>query len=74
VFADELLSPAILLNRGISFYGVIIVGGLVTLFTHLLNIKKYGRSTDKAEDAVQAEIAVPEPAQVKRMDNKEKKE
>ncbi|WP_242836421.1 lysylphosphatidylglycerol synthase transmembrane domain-containing protein [Ruminococcus sp. FC2018] len=72
VFADELLSPAILLNRGISFYAVIIVGGLVTLFTHLLNIKKYGKSTDKAEDAAQAEIAVPDQVQVvKEQKNKE---
>lgn len=57
VFSDELISPAILLNRGISFYAVIIIGGLVTLGTHLLNIKRYGKDTDKKKQQKELEEA-----------------
>ena len=57
IFAIELISPAILLNRGLSFYAVIIIGGLVTLFTHLLNIKKYGKDTDKEKQTQELEEA-----------------
>ena len=57
VFSDELISPAILLNRGISFYAVIIIGGLVTLGTHLLNIKRYGKDTDKEKQQKELEEA-----------------
>ena len=61
VFAFELISPSILLNRGLSFYAVIIIGGLVTLCTHLLNIRKYGKDTDKDKQAQElAEAAVAE--------------
>ena len=57
VFTIELISPSILLNRGLSFYAVIVIGGLVTLFTHLLNIKKYGKDTDKEKQKQELEQA-----------------
>ncbi len=57
VFTIELISPSILLNRGLSFYAVIVIGGLVTLFTHLLNIKKYGKDTDKEKEKQELEQA-----------------
>ena len=41
----------------LSFYAVIIIGGLVTLFTHLLNIKKYGKDTDKEKQTQELEEA-----------------
>ena len=62
VFALELISPSILLNRGLSFYAVILVGGLVTLFTHILNVRKYGKDTDKEkqkQELEQAQIDLP---------------
>ena len=36
---------------------MIIIGGLVTLFTHLLNIKKYGKDTDKEKQTQELEEA-----------------
>ena len=69
IFSDELISPAILLNRGVSFYAVIIVGGLVTLGTHLINIKRYGKAEDSAQEATEAEeaeVALPEEAAAER--------
>jgi uncharacterized protein (TIRG00374 family) len=71
VFAIELISPAILLNRGLSFYAVIFIGGLVTLGTHLINIKRYGKDTDK--DKQQAELEQAEVADIPRPDKKEDK-
>ena len=57
IFSDDLISPALLLNRGISFYAVIIVGAIVTLMTHLINVKKYGKVTDKDKEAAELEQA-----------------
>ena len=71
VFAIELISPAILLNRGLSFYAVIFIGGLVTLGTHLINIKRYGKDTDKEKQ--QAELEQAEVADIPRPDKKEDK-
>ena len=72
VFALELISPSILLNRGLSFYAVILVGGLVTLFTHILNVKKYGKDTDKEKQKQELEqAAVDLPAD--KTQNKEEK-
>lgn len=36
IFGKELVKPALLISRGLSFYSVLIVGGLVTLAAHLL--------------------------------------
>ena len=68
VFAIELISPSILLNRGLSFYAVILIGGLVTLGTHLLNIRKYGKDTDKEKQKQELEqasvdVQIPESAE-----------
>ena len=72
VFALELISPSILLNRGLSFYAVILVGGLVTLFTHILNVRKYGKDTDKEKQKQELEqAAVDLPAD--KTQNKEEK-
>ena len=40
IFGRELVKPALLISRGLSFYLVLIVGGLVTLTAHLLVIRK----------------------------------
>ena len=70
VFTIDLISPSILLNRGLSFYAVIIIGGIVTLGTHLINIKRYGRDTDKEKQ--QAELEQAEVAQIPKSDKKER--
>ena len=57
VFALELISPAIVLNRGLSFYAVILIGGLVTLCTHIRNVRKYGKDTDKEKQIQELEQA-----------------
>lgn len=66
VIALELISPSILLNRGLSFYAVIIIGGLVTLMTHLLNIKKYGRDDDDEQDELEQAVVDLPPESVKK--------
>lgn len=39
IFGKELVKPALLISRGLSFYAVLIVGGLVTLIAHILVLK-----------------------------------
>lgn len=39
IFGKGLVKPALLLSRGMSFYAVLIVGGLVTLASHIVMLK-----------------------------------
>ena len=61
-----------MLNRGLSFYAVILIGGLVTLCTHIRNVRKYGKDTDKEKQRQELEqAAVDLPAD--KTQNKEEK-
>lgn len=40
IFGSELVKPALLLSRGMSFYAVLIVGGIVTLVTHIVMLRR----------------------------------
>ncbi len=40
IFGKELVSPALLLSRGMSFYAVLIAGGLVTFAAHIIILKR----------------------------------
>ena len=42
IFTDTFVKPALLVSRGLSFYLVLIVGGLTTLITHLLLMRRAG--------------------------------
>lgn len=40
IFGTELVKPALLINRGLTFYLILIIGGLVTFFSHFISIKR----------------------------------
>jgi hypothetical protein len=40
IFGAENLLPAVLLTRGISFYAGLVVGGIVTLTSHLSLLRR----------------------------------
>lgn len=66
VFVYELISPSILLNRGLSFYAVIVIGGLVTLGTHLLNIKRFGKDSDEQQTQELEQVSVELPPELEK--------
>ncbi|MBR1864146.1 MAG: flippase-like domain-containing protein [Ruminococcus sp.] len=39
IFGEELIKPAMLISRGLTFYAVLIVGGIVTMIAHIMVIK-----------------------------------
>ncbi len=48
IFGLQLVKPALILSRGISFYFLLIVGGLVTVVAHFISSRKnYGRATEE---------------------------
>jgi hypothetical protein len=47
LFGEELVKPALLLSRGLTFYAVLVVGGIVTLATHILSI-----NTEKEDEEI----------------------
>ncbi|MBR5371030.1 MAG: flippase-like domain-containing protein [Oscillospiraceae bacterium] len=42
IFTQGLVKPALLITRGLSFYLVLIVGGLTTLVTHVMMLRRAG--------------------------------
>lgn len=40
IFGTELVNPALLINRGLTFYLILFIGGFVTLFNHIISIQK----------------------------------
>ncbi|MBR3666492.1 MAG: flippase-like domain-containing protein [Ruminococcus sp.] len=43
IFGEELVKPALLINRGITFYLILLIGAVVTLGAHIINIKREKR-------------------------------
>ena len=48
VYPESIMSSAVLLNRGINFYFLILISGIVTVVNHL----KYGKDEDKEVSAL----------------------
>ena len=46
IFGDDLVKPALLLSRGISFYAVLIAGAIVTLAAHIIVLRKDKKFAD----------------------------
>ncbi len=40
IFGTELVKPALLISRGLTYYLILILGAVVTLTVHIINIKK----------------------------------
>ncbi len=43
IFGEGLVKPALLINRGITFYLILLIGAVVTLGAHIINIKREKR-------------------------------
>ena len=43
IFGEELVKPALLINRGITFYLILLIGAVVTFGAHIINIKREKR-------------------------------
>lgn len=43
IFGEGLIKPALLINRGITFYLILLIGAVVTLGAHIINIKREKR-------------------------------
>lgn len=56
VFGEVLVMPALILSRGMSFYFLIIVGGIVTFLAHLAVTKRnYGKNTKNRTEQKECE-------------------
>ena len=49
IFGKELVKPALLISRGLSFYLLLIVGGIVTLAAHIIVMRKDKKELEKIE-------------------------
>lgn len=43
IFGEELVKPALLINRGLTFYLILLIGAAVTFGAHIINIKREKR-------------------------------
>ena len=43
IFGEELVKPALLINRGLTFYLILLIGAVVTFGAHIINIKREKR-------------------------------
>ncbi len=43
IFGEELIKPALLINRGLTFYLILLIGAVVTFGAHIINIKREKR-------------------------------
>jgi hypothetical protein len=43
IFGEELVKPALLISRGLTFYLILLIGAVVTFGAHIINIKREKR-------------------------------
>lgn len=46
IFGTELVKPALLISRGLTFYLILIIGAVVTFSAHIINMKKEKKHTE----------------------------